>query len=98
MKAFARPRFGARADRVVERFRKLDGKVALISHGHFGRVFGARWIGLNVEQAERLQLATATVSVLEYDPVRAANWAIALWNADVQHLCDTHVPLSDTRS
>jgi probable phosphoglycerate mutase len=84
---------GARADRVIARLRKLDGDVALVSHGHFGRVFGARWIGLRVDQAEHLLLTTASVSVLEHDPVRAADGAIALWNADAQHLCDSHVPL-----
>ena len=33
-----------RADRLIARLRVLDGKVALFSHGHFGRVLAARWI------------------------------------------------------
>jgi probable phosphoglycerate mutase len=87
-----------RVDRIIARLRKLEGDVAIFSHGHLGRVFGARWIGLRVDQAERLLLGTASVSVLEYDPTRAAEGAVALWNADAQHLCDSHVPLGDTRS
>lgn len=87
-----------RADRVMARLRKLEGDVALVSHGHFGRVFGARWIGLRVEQAKHLLLTTASVSVLEYDPIRASDGVLALWNADAEHLCHSQVPLGDTRS
>ena len=89
---------GERTDRVVARLRKLEGDVAIFSHGHLGRVFGARWIGLRVDQAERLLLGTASVSILDYDPTRGNDGVIALWNADAEQLCDLHVPLGDTRS
>jgi probable phosphoglycerate mutase len=87
-----------RTDRVVARLRKLEGDVAIFSHGHLGRVFGARWIGLRVDQAERLLLGTASVSILDYDPARGNEGVVTLWNANVEHLCDSHMPLGDTRS
>lgn len=40
-----------RTDRLIARLRTLSGDVALFTHGHFGRVLAARWIGLAVEQA-----------------------------------------------
>ena len=72
-----------RADRLIVEYRSIDGKVAIFSHGHFGRVLAARWIGLPVRQAEHLVLSTASVSILAYehdrpDPDEAA---IVLWNA-----------------
>ena len=54
----------ARADRVIERLRTMPGRVALFSHGHFGRAFGVRWIGLPIAQARHFTLGTTSVSVL----------------------------------
>lgn len=71
----------ARADRVLARLRAIEGPVAVFSHGHFGRVLGARWIGLPVEQARHFLLTTASLSVLDYDHGRRDEPAIALWNA-----------------
>lgn len=71
----------ARADRVIARLRAEDGPVAVFSHGHFGRVLGARWIGLPVEEAQHLLLTTASLSILGYDHGRRDQPAIALWNA-----------------
>jgi len=70
----------ARADRVIARLRLLDGRVAVFTHGHFGRVLGARWIGLSVAYARRLLLDTASVSVLEYEYDVRAQPVIAKWN------------------
>jgi probable phosphoglycerate mutase len=71
----------ARADRVIARLRAVEGRVAVFSHGHFGRVLGARWIGLPVELARHFLLTTASLSVLDYDHGRLDEPAIALWNA-----------------
>lgn len=69
-----------RADRCIARLRELHGNVALFSHGHFGRVLGARWIGLTVSQAQRFLLGTASLSVLCYEHERSDQPAIASWN------------------
>jgi len=77
---------GARADRVIARVRAIDGDVLLFSSGHFLRVLGARWCGLDASVGRFLFLGTATLSVLGYeysknDPV------LRLWN-DSRHVGD----------
>ena len=89
---------GARADRIIARLRSIDGAIAIFSHGHFGRVFGARWIGLDVAVAAHLLLATTSLSILDWNSQALPEASIALWNAEAAHLCDVHVPLGDTRS
>src|SRR5450759_269705 len=70
-----------RADRFIARLRVLDGNVALFSHGHFGRVLAARWIGLPVSEAQRFLLDTASLNILGYEPNHVESPVIALWNA-----------------
>lgn len=69
----------ARADRVVERVRSIDGAVLLFSSGHFLRVLAARWLGLKPQDARHFLLGTASVSSLTYEH---NPWqpAIGLWN------------------
>ena len=62
------PQVSDRADRLIARLRALDGAVALFSHGHFGSVLAARWIGLPVIEAQHLLLDTASLSVLGNHP------------------------------
>jgi broad specificity phosphatase PhoE len=57
----------ARADRVIDRVRALDGDAALFAHGHFLRVLAARWVDLAPSEGRHLALATATVSVLGWE-------------------------------
>jgi broad specificity phosphatase PhoE len=66
----------ARADRVVELVRAVDGPVLAFSHGHFSRVLGARWLGLEVTDGAHLTLSTASVSVLgwERDTPAVLHW------------------------
>jgi probable phosphoglycerate mutase len=71
-----------RADRLIARLRALDGYTAVCTHGHFGRVLTARWIGQLVAEARHFLLATASVSVLGYEHSRTDLPAIVLWNAD----------------
>ena len=70
-----------RADRVIARLRALEGNIAIFSHGHFGRVLAARWIGLPVGQAQHFLLSTASLSILGYEHNLASESAIVLWNA-----------------
>jgi probable phosphoglycerate mutase len=70
-----------RADRLIARLRTLEGDLAIFSHGHFGRVMAARWIGLPVEQAQHFLLNTASLSILGYGHNLIEEPAIVLWNA-----------------
>lgn len=72
-----------RADALIALLRLLDGPIALFSHGHFGRVLAARWIGLPVAQAQHFLLSTASLSTLAYEHDQPV---IALWNAEVGSL------------
>jgi len=69
-----------RADRLITRLRMLDGNVALFSHGQFGGVLAARWIGIPVEAAQHFRLGTASHSILSTDPHHPDVPVIELWN------------------
>lgn len=71
----------ARARRVIDRIRGVGGRVALVSHGHFSRVFTATWLGLDPREGSCFALDTGTYSILgwehEYPTMRR-------WNEQVQ--------------
>jgi probable phosphoglycerate mutase len=69
-----------RVDRLIARLRKLNGNVALFSHGQFGCVLAARWIGLPLLEAQHFVLGTASLSVLGYSCHHPDTSVIALWN------------------
>ena len=69
-----------RADRLIARLRSYGGAVALFSHGQFGCGLAARWIGLSIGAAEHLQLGTAALSVLGFDPNHPDVPVIVRWN------------------
>jgi len=81
-----------RADRLLVGLRRMNGNIALFSHGHFGRVLGAHWIGLAVEHAQHFLLSTASLSVLGYEPDRSDRPVIVLWN-DVSHINPGTLPV-----
>lgn len=66
-----------RADRVIARTRTVDGRVLLFGHGHSLRILAARWIELAPNAAARLELETASVSVLGWERETAV---ISRWN------------------
>jgi broad specificity phosphatase PhoE len=73
----------ARADRVVERVRRVGADVLLFSSGHFLRVLGARWIGAEPIVGRSLMLSTASLSSLSHE--HSTEPAIRLWN-DTAHI------------
>lgn len=77
---------GERADRVIERVRRVTGDVLLFGSGHILRVLAARWLGLEASSGRSFLLGTASLSILSYDHNRSEP-AIRLWN-DITHLAD----------
>lgn len=75
-----------RADRLLSRLHALKGNVALFTHGHFGRVLAARWIGLPVQLAQHFLLSTTSCSILGFEHESSAEPVITLWNATVNEL------------
>jgi broad specificity phosphatase PhoE len=71
---------GARASRVVERLRAIQGDVLIFSSGHILRVLCARWLNLATEGGRCLQLSTASLSQLSYDEHNLSQPVIKLWN------------------
>jgi probable phosphoglycerate mutase len=69
-----------RADRLIARLRAVDGNVALFSHGHFGCVLAARWIGLPVIEGQHFLLGTASLSILGCEPNCPEVPVIERWN------------------
>lgn len=70
----------ARADRVIDRLRPLEGDTLLFSHGHFLRVLAARWLGLPARDGRLFALDTTTLSLLSYEHERTEP-VLLRWNA-----------------
>ena len=69
-----------RADRLIAHLCKLDGNVALFSHGEFACVLAARWIGLPVVEGQHFSVDAASLGILSYNPSHPEEHVIALWN------------------
>ena len=72
----------ARADRVIERIGRGEGRTVVFGHGHMSRALSARWLGWDVAVARQLTMHTATLSVIGTEHGFPA---IQLWN-DSWHL------------
>jgi probable phosphoglycerate mutase len=70
---------GARADRVIQRIRSIEGAVLLFSSGHFLRILTARWLGLAPQDARYFLLSTASLSTLTCEH-RLSEPVIGMWN------------------
>jgi len=69
-----------RVDRLINNLRKLNGNIALFSHGQLGCVLAARWIGLSLLEAQHFVLGTASLSILGYSLHHPDAAVITLWN------------------
>jgi probable phosphoglycerate mutase len=74
----------ARADRVVQRVRRVGGNVLMFSSGHFLRVLAARWLGLEPGAGRYFLLDTASLSALSYEHDQSQP-AIRFWD-DTRHV------------
>jgi probable phosphoglycerate mutase len=70
----------ARADRVIARVRATSGGVLVFSSGHFLRMVGARWLGLEARWGTCFYLGTASLSQLGYEHDSFDEPVIRLWN------------------
>lgn len=70
-----------RADRLITRLCTMEGNVALFSHGEFGCVLAARWIGLPVIEGQHFSIDPASLGILGVNPTHPDVRVIALWNA-----------------
>lgn len=75
---------GARADRVLEEVRAVNGDAALFAHGHVLRVLAARWLGLPPRDGRLFALSSSSVSVLGHE---RETEVVSLWN-DLSHLAE----------
>ena len=71
----------ARVDRLIAKLSGLSGNVALFSHGHFGAVLAARWIGQPITEGRHFLLAPASMGILAVDVRHENTHVIELWNA-----------------
>ena len=71
---------GARADRVIQRVRAVQGNVALFAHGHIFRVLVARWLDLPATAGRNFLLDTGTLNILSY---YRGYPAVKIWNAQL---------------
>jgi broad specificity phosphatase PhoE len=76
----------ARAERVIDDLKSLEGRVALFSHKQFIRALTARWIGLPVTEGRHFILDTASFSILGLESNDPAAPVILRWNAGANEL------------
>ena len=62
-------------------FAALEGNIALFSHGQFGGVLAARWIGLPVVDGQHFPLGAASLSILAYAAHHPEVPVLEQWNA-----------------
>ena len=70
----------ARADRVVARLRAVGGDALVFSSGHFLRMLGTRWLGLEPGWGRCFYLGTGSLSQLSYEHNRVDEPVFRLWN------------------
>ena len=75
----------ARADRLIASLcEQVSGKVIAFSHGQFGRVLAARWIGLPVSQGQHFAISPASISILSFETAHPLRRVISMWNSSAR--------------
>jgi len=75
----------ARADRVANRVRAIQGNVLLFTSGHFMRVLAARWLGIDPTlNCRHLMVSPASLGALGYEN-DISRPVIRFWN-DTRHV------------
>ena len=69
---------------MAARLREFQANVLVFSSGHFLRVLGARWCGLDASAGQHLFLGTAALSIVGYEHT-ANEPVLRLWN-DARHV------------
>jgi probable phosphoglycerate mutase len=69
-----------RVDTLLAELRRLDGSVALFSHGHLLCALAARWIGLSVSDGGRFRLDAAGFGILDVEHGSPLEPSVAAWN------------------
>lgn len=72
---------GARADHLLAKIHGINGSVALFSHGHFLRVFVARFLKLPPTAGALFALGTESLSILGYEHKSEDEPVVQLWNS-----------------
>jgi len=81
---------GRRADRACESLLAAGGdNIIVFAHGHFLRMFAARWIGRPARDGQHLALSTGTVSILGFEHEYRV---IERWNAPLAPDGDRRAP------
>jgi broad specificity phosphatase PhoE len=70
----------ARADRLLAWLSRLQGNIALFSHGHFCAALAVRWIGLPLYTGQHFALDPGSLSMLGYSALHPERRVIGLWN------------------
>lgn len=70
-----------RADIVIKEIREINGNVAVISHGHFLRVFAARFLLQPPKFGKLLYVSTASIGILGYEHNSLQEPVIRTWNS-----------------
>jgi len=65
---------------VLHEVRAAEGDVVIFSHGHFLRVFAARWLDLQPSEGRLFALDPATLSILGHEREQAV---LSTWNEPV---------------
>lgn len=69
-----------RVDEVVTNLQRLNGNIAIFSHGHFLRALAVRWLGLPILEGRHFGLKTASLSILGHEHNDRNEPAIEMWN------------------